>query len=198
MNPIEELKAEHEGIKASLEILDRIAARLADGAGPEVVEDARDLIEFYKVFVDTCHHGKEEELLFPELERIGVSRQGGPIGVMLAEHDTGRAHVRGMRKALLEHPEANPAAAVEFGRQAEGFIRLLLAHIQKENEVLFRIADQHLPPAKKEEIAEGFERIERERVGAGRHEAFHAKLDELHEKYVSGKFAVEHRAAVSY
>ena len=75
MNPIEELIAEHEGIKVSLEILDRISRRMVT-AEPVELKDAQDLVEFYKVFVDTCHHGKEEELLFPALESVGVSRNG--------------------------------------------------------------------------------------------------------------------------
>ena len=29
----------------------------------------QDLLEFFRVFVDRCHHSKEEELLFPELEK---------------------------------------------------------------------------------------------------------------------------------
>jgi hypothetical protein len=29
------------------------------------------LLEFFTVFVDKCHHGKEEELLFPAMEQAG-------------------------------------------------------------------------------------------------------------------------------
>ena len=182
MNPIEELIAEHEGIKVSLEILDRISRRMVT-AKPVELKDAQDLVEFYKVFVDTCHHGKEEDLLFPALESVGVSRNGGPIGVMLAEHDAGRAEVRGLAKALEDDPVRNPAAANAFRKHAEDYINLLRAHIEKENNVLFRIAEQHLSTEQKNELAEGGERIEQERVGVGRHEAFHKMLDNLLEKY---------------
>ena len=43
------------------------------------------LFEFFGVFVDRCHHGKEEALLFPALEAVGIGNNGGPIGVMLRE-----------------------------------------------------------------------------------------------------------------
>ena len=72
MNPIDELKQEHEGIKLSLEILSRIAQNMQRNVEPGAAEDMGRLIEFFTVFVDTCHHGKEEELLFPALEDIGV------------------------------------------------------------------------------------------------------------------------------
>lgn len=184
MNPIEELKAEHEGIKVSLEILGRIVRRINGSAASIDPGDLENLVEFYRVFVDACHHGKEEELLFPELEALGVSREGGPIGVMLREHDAGRGHVRNIAQALAGDPVHNPVAAEALKKAAEEYIRLLNAHIEKENGVLFRIADQYLPAEKKDELAEGYERIERERVGIGRHEAFHRMLDELKRKYI--------------
>ncbi|MGD0266766.1 MAG: hemerythrin domain-containing protein, partial [Candidatus Methylomirabilota bacterium] len=38
-----------------------------------------------------CHHGKEENLLFKTMVDRGFPRQGGPIAVMLHEHETGRS-----------------------------------------------------------------------------------------------------------
>jgi hemerythrin-like domain-containing protein len=183
MNPIEELKVEHEGIKGSLEILDTITRDLSGPDRDGRLKDLEKLAEFYSVFVDQCHHGKEEELLFPALEAIGISREGGPIGVMLHEHDLGRAHVAGIKKAIAQFPENGPAAAAAIRHHAEGYTRLLLQHIEKENHVLFRIADEHLPADKKNEIDDGFQLIERDRVGSGRHEQFHRLLDELRAKY---------------
>ena len=80
MNPIEELIAEHEGIKVSLEILDRISRRMVT-AEPVELKDAQDLVEFYKVFVDTCHHEKKRSCFsrhwkvsaFPETVARSVS-----------------------------------------------------------------------------------------------------------------------------
>ncbi|MHC1727099.1 MAG: hemerythrin domain-containing protein [Syntrophobacteraceae bacterium] len=185
MNPIQELMAEHEGIKVSLEILSRVAARMNEPIGEVDIKDIEHLIEFYKVFVDACHHGKEEELLFPALEAVGVSRAGGPIGVMLSEHDIGRAHVRELDRILRERSGGNGGFAAEFRKQSDEYIRLLLAHIDKENSVLFRIADENLPSKEKEVLAEGFERIENERIGIGKHEQFHKMLDELQRKYLN-------------
>ena len=102
---------------------------------------------------------------------------------MLTEHDAGRAEVRGLAKALKDDPVQNPAAAKAFRKHAEDYINLLRAHIEKENNVLFRIAEKHLSTEKKNELAEGGERIELERGGVGRHEAFHRMLENLLEKY---------------
>ena len=44
-------------------------------------------IDFSINFTNTCHHGKEEESLFPALEKEGMPREGGPIARMLYEHE---------------------------------------------------------------------------------------------------------------
>ena len=43
-------------------------------------------IDFSINFTNTCHHGKEEESLFPTPENKGMPREGGPIARMLYEH----------------------------------------------------------------------------------------------------------------
>lgn len=181
MRPTEELAVEHEGILTMLEILASMADRMADKPIPQ--EHLERILEFLKVFADACHHGKEEELLFPALEAAGVPRENGPIGVMLAEHAAGRALVREMDAALglLRETGGGLTAFAEAGRR---YIDLLHQHIHKENQVLFPLADRVLAPDKQAEIAQGFERIERERVGPGRHEGFHRLLGELSATYL--------------
>lgn len=183
MNPIEELKTEHRAVEDSLRILEGICARIEkDGKIPEPAHIDR-LLEFFAVFVDTCHHGKEEALLFPALEARGVPREHGPIGVMLSEHVSGRQHIQGMRRALAAFKEGRHAAATEFIHSARRYIELLRGHILKEDTVLFQIAEQRLPEETLRELAEGFKRIEEEKVGSGRHEAFHRMLAELGDQY---------------
>jgi hemerythrin-like domain-containing protein len=183
MNPIEELKNEHRAVEASLRILESLCRKTENqGKIPDPAHIDR-LLEFFAVFVDTCHHGKEEALLFPALEAQGVSRQGGPIGVMLSEHVSGRNHIKGMRQALADYKGGRQAASADFVRHARGYADLLQQHIFKEDNVLFQMADQRLPAGVKNELAKGFERIEQEKVGAGKHEAFHRMLDELGKIY---------------
>lgn len=169
----------------SLDILAHVSFQLANSCGNGGAEDLRRLIEFFGTFVDTCHHGKEEELLFPALEEIGVSRDGGPIGVMLHEHDAGRAHIQGLRDALREHVDGVEGASGRIQLHAEAYMGLLRRHIEKENQVLFQIAANHLSSEKLTELESGFEKIELERVGQGKHEMFHRMLDELRQKYCS-------------
>jgi hemerythrin-like domain-containing protein len=68
-------------------------------------------VDFVRNFADRCHHAKEEENLFPRMEARGVPRDGGPIGVMLFEHEEGRAYVRAIAGAIDDYEADGIAAA---------------------------------------------------------------------------------------
>ncbi len=183
MKPIKDLKSEHEAVTVTLRILDSIcntAEKTGQISNPDHLEK---LLEFFKTFVDTCHHTKEEELLFPALEEIGVSRESGPIGVMLKEHQQGREYVVKMNDSLAKYVDGDKEAAGGFMKSARAYIALLTQHIDKENNVLFPIAEKNLSNEKQTELWEGFEKIETEKIGVGKHDAFHRMIESLEKIY---------------
>lgn len=185
MNATQELKTEHRAIEWMLRILSQIGDRLEAGqdVDPRHLEQ---IVEFLQVFADRCHHGKEEDLLFGAMEEAGIPREGGPIGVMLAEHTTGRSYVRGLSEAVERYKAGDPAAVSRVVENIRGYVALLTQHIAKEDNILYPMADRVLSPGRQDELVEGFETIERERVGPGRHEAFHQLLRDLDQVYLQG------------
>lgn len=184
MNAINDLVHEHEAVQLTLTILQRIIDDIdANGkiANPEHLEQ---LFDFFSTFVDSCHHSKEEEFLFPALEEAGVSREGGPVGVMLNEHQRGRELVAAMKTAVTMSMKGDPGAALVLRRSANAYITLLRFHIEKENNVLFPLALTHLPATKLAQLKDGFDRIETEKIGMGRHEAYHKMIDALKDRYL--------------
>ena len=179
MSPIEELLTEHEAVRSALAILNNIKKQIEYTGKIAYPAHLTQLFNFFSVFVDRCHHGKEEELLFPALEAVGVSRKGGPIGVMLHEHQQGREYVKGMKELLLQYIDGQAGAALELAKHFQAYIDLLNHHIDKENGVLFPMASRHLSAAELNELKSGFDEIETQRIGAGKHEDFHRMLCEL-------------------
>jgi hemerythrin-like domain-containing protein len=172
------LRHEHEAVLGVLNSLERAVYRLK--SGKEVPPDFIDLVlEFLTIFVDKCHHTKEEEVLFPLLGEAGIPVEGGPIGCMLGEHEEGRDYIRRMKNGLNRWQAGDNSGQTEFCKAAEGYIYLLRQHIMKENQVLFVLADSVLPGRLQQETAEKFELIETEKLGVGTHERLHGVIDEL-------------------
>ena len=175
--PTQILVEEHTLILQALDALERKIAQVESGAAadPAYFQKA---VEFLRTFADKCHHGKEEHLLFKTMVERGFPREAGPIAVMLHEHDLGRAFVRGIAEAAAS-PVVDGAAVRRMIENGRGFIQLLRAHIDKENTILFPMADNVLGPEDHAYLEKAFERFEAEETGAGVHEAMLKLLEEL-------------------
>jgi hemerythrin-like domain-containing protein len=118
------------------------------------------------------------------LEAAGAPRDGGPIGVMLNEHEQGRKLVAKLKDAVTRYTSGNKTAAADFQLTTSEYVTLLTQHIEKENDVLFAMADAKLDAAKDAELFEAFEQLENERIGPGKHEEFHELLHRLEHEYL--------------
>ena len=135
--------------------------------------------DFIKGFTDGCHHAKEEKVLFEAMVQAGVPKAGGPVGMMLLEHEQGRTFVRAMRAGAEKWQSGDDSGRREVLNAANGYIDLLRAHIYKEDNILFQLANDAIPLDTQEQIAKDFERIEREETGEGVHEKYLALAEEL-------------------
>lgn len=104
-----------------------------------------DAVAFIREYADRFHHAKEEDVLFTALVKNGMPEKQSPIEAMLMEHDAGRAHVRGMEEAAqraLAGDESEIPALIEHAR---GYAELLRSHIDKEDTILYPLAERVLP-----------------------------------------------------
>lgn len=171
------LRTEHDAVLLVLDILKQSARRLQNKE--EVSLEMLDgMAEFLTIFVDKCHHSKEEDILFPTLRDAGIPQENGPIGCMLSEHEIGRNHIRQIKEGLAQLKAGNPAGVALFTEHALQYAELMEEHIAKENMVLFVMADRVLDPGFQHELAEQFEEIENSKLGAGTHERLHGMIDQ--------------------
>jgi len=142
-------------------ILD-VASALEATLGTEVAGGVRDLdviddcVAFFRLFADRCHHGKEEDLLFREMEESGMPADSGPIAVMLAEHRRGRILVAAMGTALDRIRAGRADAAHDLSAAAWSYIDLIRAHIGKEDNILFEIADNLIGGGRCQRLCAGY------------------------------------------
>ena len=112
-----------------------------------------------------------ENYLFKELVSKGVPDEGGPVGVMLREHSQGRNLIAQMSFSIKEENIDG------FHRAARQYRDLLKSHIEKENYVLFPMADNVISEQEQDTLFEQFEQYEENVIGHGVHEKLHAMID---------------------
>ena len=179
---IQELMDEHTTILRMLAVLRGICANMNKGGQPDWA-DLESALEFIVKFADHNHHGKEEDILFPAMEKAGFPCDGGPVGVMLLEHRQGREYVGAMRLAVAALKAGASGAAVDFKRAASGYEQLLTQHIFKENNMLYPMAMDALPAQDWERMSEEFAKVESERMGAKKRADYEALLTRLEALY---------------
>lgn len=185
MTATDVLMEEHRLIERVITALEAGAQRLEDGeiVRPEFFLDASD---FISGFADGCHRKKEEGVLFIAMASNGVPVQGGPIGVMLAEHEQGRIYNRGIRAGVVKLQAGDPKGKAEIIRNARNYAMLLRQHIAKEDTVLFPIAERFIPMEQLDRVKIDFETVEKEEIGEGVHERYHALAEALENEISAG------------
>ena len=174
MTAIDSLKHEHKIILLVLDAARREAEFMRKG-GHLHADIILKMVDLFKNFVDRCHHAKEERFLFEKVRLSAPSSEAGLIPALLSEHAEARRRVAEISKAL-ERPEG---AAGVVQENLAAYEELLRAHIDKEENLLFRAVKRFLKAGDLKELAEEFERLEAEEMGEGTHEKYHALAHEL-------------------
>ena len=172
----QDLRKEHDAILHVFSILDKILPTDTT-EDVEILKFGNELMYFLKTFADKCHHGKEENYLFKELITRGIPNEGGPIGVMLIEHQQGREYISLMSKSIEAKDPNN------FKSYATQYRDLIRNHIDKENNALFVMADKVLDDARQNELFEKFETYEETVIGHGVHEELHSMIHKWEEEF---------------
>ena len=114
-------------------------------------------IEFIREYADRFHHAKEEDILFKELCRPDAKMHCNPVEQMLYEHNLGRNFVKGMEEGLKE---GNKNRITE---NARGYSQLIQEHINKEDNILYPMADEALSEKAKKSMLKKFNEIEKKK-----------------------------------
>ncbi|MBI2844355.1 MAG: hemerythrin domain-containing protein [Armatimonadetes bacterium] len=181
MQATDVLRHEHEAINCVLDSLERASKALRDGKDVPAWMFTEGL-DFIRTFADKCHHGKEQDRLFPLLIERGLPSDGGPVQVMLIEHDQGRAYVREAVAQCEKWVNGDKDAGLKMADALQNFIDLLREHIDKENNILYPMGDMHITQEDDQRLIRQFDEFEETQMGPGVHEKYHAMIDKLDEE----------------
>lgn len=183
MKATDQLIEEHQKVEEMIAILEAISKRLENGENVDP-EHLKKLAEFISVFVEKCHHKKEEGYLFPAM-------LGSDIPDSQLVHDLIKDHL-GFYKLIGEivhtfsdyNPE-NPKSNLLVIEAIKRYTPLLKEHAEKEEEIAFPMADKYLSPDMQDQLLQDFEKFEQNQIGVGKYEEFYKMLDKLKQIYLA-------------
>jgi hemerythrin-like domain-containing protein len=175
---IEVLMSEHRLIEQVLGSLETFTSEIEGGLAPERPLLA-DYGTFLRDFADSCHHGKEEDILFQRMVERGFPRETGPVAVMLYEHEVGRSHVSALRQVGEGTGLLTAAETGVVLENAGAFIPLLRAHILKEDRILYPMAVRLLTGPEMDAMETDFAAFEARMRADGSYDRLHGLADRL-------------------
>ena len=139
MKAITILKQEHQLILRGLAVAQSMAILLQRG-NEVFFDDVSLVVDFIQSYADTFHHKKEEDILFKWMHERGFPSGGGPIQVMLYEHDLGRSCINNILSVLNKDQKLIEDKETVI-RGVMDFVQLLTQHISKEDNILYMMAE---------------------------------------------------------
>jgi len=130
------LENDHQHILKLIAVMEEMVRQ-----GEPNITHLEEMVELIRKFADGLHHAKEELLLFPLMEEKGFSPKQGPVAVMLMDHEQGRGFVKRIRENIDLYKAGQAGSIILIYSNMLGYAELLTNHIAKENNILFRMAD---------------------------------------------------------
>jgi len=154
--PTAHLRKDHDLIEKVISAMQITVGLLKDGKKvPESI--LLPTIDFAKNFTNVCHHSKEEDALFPALGQVGMPTNMGPIRMMIMDHETTKKITEKIEEFAKTYLDAgDPSNLIEC---IELYIEHVKAHLWKENNRLFMMADARLQAYGKQ-VEEELQKIE--------------------------------------
>ena len=177
------LMKEHRLIERALDAMDGWVTNLGPGSESDDKAELARFVAFIRGFGDAYHHSKEEDILFVAMVENGFPRQAGPIAMMLHEHDLGRSLVNVLDGLAQQSATWSEEDHGTLARTVQELSTLLRQHIQKEDQILYPMADARLPEPVKEEIFRRFQAFEEEQTSTGEQQRLRALGDALIEAH---------------
>jgi hemerythrin-like domain-containing protein len=150
---------EHRLILRMIALLEKNAPATAAGSFRDW-QFYLDAVDFVRNYADRYHHAKEEDVLFEALVANGMPRQNSPVAAMLMEHDHGRAFVAAMEAAAREALAGKEGQGAVIAENALAYAELLRGHIEREDTILYPLAERVVSDALRPGIIAGYESAE--------------------------------------
>ncbi|MDF1554432.1 MAG: hemerythrin domain-containing protein [Deferrisomatales bacterium] len=95
-------------------------------------------VDFIRMYADRTHHGKEEEILFRDLDKKELLPDDRQVmNELIEEHVFGRHTTKTLIDANTRYRNGNEAALADIAEHLQTFVEFYPKHIEKEDKVFF-------------------------------------------------------------
>lgn len=175
------LEEEHKVILRMVKVLNAMHKRFESGGSVDTAT-LTEVVDFFRAFADKGHHAKEEDVLFPTLERNGVRSQGCPIGTLTGEHKQGRALMTALNDAIDKYARGDSTAKATISASIKAAIELYTDHIWREDYLLFPMTEKVLPKPALDALTTSFNEVET-KFGSDFHNRYEQMVEKLEESF---------------
>ncbi len=160
MKPIAPLMIEHRVIERMLGLVDRERRKLSR-TGTVDRAFLGIALEFFRTYVDRFHHGKEEDVLFREMQRKALAAEHRTLlQELLDEHRNSRPIVDRLVRTVARE-RLSPGDVRLIAEDLEWMLTSYPAHIEKEDKRFFPAAMRYLTEQEQAAMLEAMQEFDR-------------------------------------
>jgi len=172
------LMIEHRLIERMLSVVRKVLVEIESTrkVDPVVVDIA---VDFIRVYADRTHHGKEEDILFREMEKKPLSGEDRQVmKELIEEHVFGRQTTSALVEANNRYRKGEDSALTDIVGRLETLVDFYPKHIEKEDKVFFPASRKYVSDDEDQAMLAEFWEFDRRMI----HEKYRSVVEAMETK----------------
>ncbi len=133
-------------------------------------------MDFIRIYADRTHHGKEEEILFRDLNKRPLSAEDRRVmNELIEDHVFGRKITKALVDANSRYRNGDEIALAEIAEKLQTLVEFYPKHIDKEDKVFFPAARAYLTDTEDQAMLAEYWEFDRKMI----HEKYEALVEGL-------------------
>ena len=169
------LMVEHRLIERMLSALKDALARIESShrIDPVFVDTA---VDFIRMYADRTHHGKEENILFRDLDKRALSTEDSRVmNELIEEHVLGRQITKALVDANRRYRDGDEMALADIADKLQTLAEFYPRHIEKEDKLFFPADRAYFTDSEDQAMLSEFWEFDRRMI----HEKYESVVEEL-------------------
>jgi hemerythrin-like domain-containing protein len=134
------------------------------------------VVDFIKVYADQTHHGKEEDILFRELNKKELTAEDRQImEELIEEHVFGRQTTKALVEANIRYRNGDESALTDIAANLKPLTEFYAIHIVKEDNLFFPSSRKYFTDEEDKNMLAEFWEFDQNMI----HEKYKSLVDEF-------------------